>query len=103
MIRDIVIKIDDGNEFNQKLNDNLKLSKIRIFILESSEIHNYIRFLKDTLIFQHEGKDIINEDKALSEILVGDKLFIKKIENDESTKVSFQSEEKKNACKLPLN
>ncbi|CAJ0762128.1 18597_t:CDS:2, partial [Entrophospora sp. SA101] len=71
---DIVIKIDDGKEFNQKLNDNLKLSKIRIFILESSEIHSYIRFLKDTLIFQHEGKDIINEDKALSEILVAYKL-----------------------------
>nr|CAG8440533.1 11067_t:CDS:2 [Entrophospora candida] len=103
MIRDIVIKIDDGKEFNQKLNDSLKLSKIRIFILESSEIHNYIRFLKDTLIFQHEGKDIINEDKALSEILVGDKLFIKKIKNDESTNVSFQSEKKKKAYKLPLN
>nr|CAG8623388.1 6998_t:CDS:2 [Entrophospora candida] len=105
-MKNIVIKIDD-EEFNQKLNVDLKLSKVRIFILGNEEIRSYIDYPENTLIFQHNGNDInidINrENRALSKILVGNELFIKTFKNNEPTGVSFQIGEERLYEELPLN
>nr|CAG8617154.1 15179_t:CDS:2 [Entrophospora candida] len=77
-MENIVIKIDN-KEFNQKLNVDLKLSKVHIFILENEEI------------------------RILSKILVGNELFITTFENNEPTGVSFRIEENVYFEKLPLN
>ncbi|CAJ0635125.1 5329_t:CDS:2 [Entrophospora sp. SA101] len=105
-IKNIVIKIID-KEFNQLLNVDLKLSKVRIFILKNPKIRSHIRYPENTLIFQHNNINInINkESKALSEILVGNEcneLFIT-FTNNEPADVSFQIEEEKHFEELPLN
>nr|CAG8464519.1 12422_t:CDS:2 [Entrophospora candida] len=102
-IKNIVIKIAD-KEFNQLLNVDLKLSKVRIFILKNPKIRSHIRYPENTLIFQHNdiNIDINKESKALSEILVGNELFIT-FTNNEPTDVSFQIEEEKHFEELPLN
>ncbi|CAJ0900525.1 13184_t:CDS:2 [Entrophospora sp. SA101] len=100
----IVIKIND-KEFKQILNVDLKLSKVRIFILKNPEIQSYIDYSENILIFQHNGNDIdVNrENQALSKILVSNELFIKTFKNSEPTDVSFQIEGVGHFEELPLN
>nr|CAG8475718.1 14866_t:CDS:2 [Entrophospora candida] len=104
-IENIVIKINNDKEFKQILNVDLKLSKVRIFILKNPEIQSYIDYSENTLIFQHNGNDIdVNkENQALSKILVGNELFIKTFKNSEPTDVSFQIEGVGHFEELPLN
>src|SRR5436305_10804647 len=106
-MKDIIIIINGEEFIKLKLNEKLRLSEIRLFLLKNDKIRGFIGYPEHILIFLHKGSrvvDISKEDsKCLSDILSNNNELSIKTKKNNLEQISLKiGQNEKRLKHLPL-